>query len=129
HRWFAALFDPLNRITGTERHLAKYRPYVTGEAEGRVLEVGAGTGASFAYYKGSALVVATEPIPFMVAKAERRLNELTLKNIEIRPAVAEDLPFDDDIFDYVFSTMVFATVGDPGIPLVDINHVLQRVRT
>src|SRR5437867_8382652 len=42
HRWFAALFDPLNRITGTERHLAKYRPYVTGEAEGRVLEVGAG---------------------------------------------------------------------------------------
>jgi len=125
HRWFAALFDPLNRITGTERHLAKYRPYVTGEAEGRVLEVGAGTGASFAYYKGSAQVVATEPDPFMVAEAERRLNELALKNIEIRQAVAEDLPFDDDSFDYVVSTMVFCTVGDPGRALAEVNRVLK----
>src|SRR5437879_11967321 len=109
-RWFAALFDPLNRITGTERHLAKYRPYVTGEAEGRVLEVGAGTGASFAYYKGSAHVVATEPDPFMVSKSERRLNDLAVQNIGIRQAGAEDLPFDDDSFDCVVGTEVFCPV-------------------
>ncbi|HEY8767602.1 MAG TPA: hypothetical protein VIP09_10170 [Dehalococcoidia bacterium] len=42
HKWFAALFDSMNRIDGTEKFLAEHRPYLAGEVQGRVLEVGAG---------------------------------------------------------------------------------------
>lgn len=126
HKWFAAVFDPLNRITGTEtKFLAKHRPYIAGEATGRVLEVGAGTGASFPYYKGTAQIVATEPDPYMLKKAEIRLAELGLKNIETRQAAAEDLPFEDESFDHVVSTMVFCTVGDPGRALAEVKRVLK----
>lgn len=126
HKWFAASFDAMNRITGTEtKFLSKYRPYVAGEAEGRVLEVGAGTGASFPYYKEIARVVATEPDPFMLEKAEKRLAQLGLQNIDVRQAAAEELPFEDESFDTVVSTMVFCSVGDPGRGLAEIRRVLK----
>ncbi len=74
HKWFAATFDSMNRMTGTEtKFLAKHRPKIVGEADGRLLEVGAGTGASLPYYKQTASVVATEPDPYMLERARRRL--------------------------------------------------------
>ena len=63
HKWFAAIYDRMNRLDGTEKFLAKHRPYVAGEAEGTVLEVGAGTGANFPYFKKDAKVTAIEPDP------------------------------------------------------------------
>ncbi len=63
HRWFAAMFDTMNRLSGTEtKFLAKYRPHIVGEADGRVLEIGAGTGASLPYFTKAEKVIATEPV-------------------------------------------------------------------
>ena len=73
HKWFAPSFDFLNRVTGTEtKFLAKYRPRIVGEAEGRILEVGAGTGASFPYDKNTAEVIATEPDSYMLERLLRK---------------------------------------------------------
>src|SRR3989337_1907832 len=72
HRWFAAIYDAMMR--GSERKfLAKHRSYIVGEAEGRVLEVGAGTGASLSYYGRAEKVIATEPDPYMLERAHKRL--------------------------------------------------------
>ena len=67
HKWFASIYDRMNRVTETEsKFMVRHRPHIVGEAEGRVLEVGAGTGASFPYYAKTAEVIATEPDPYMM---------------------------------------------------------------
>ena len=46
HRWYAATYDFINR--GAERRvLGPMRQWLRGDLSGRVLEVGAGTGANF----------------------------------------------------------------------------------
>lgn len=130
HRWFAAMFDTMNRLSGTEgKFLAKYRPHIVGEADGRVLELGAGTGASFPYYKRANHVMAIEPDPYMLERARRRLTELGLTNIEVAQHTAEDLPFEDHSFDHVVSVMVFCTVQDPRRALAEVKRVLKPAGT
>lgn len=126
HKWFAASFDFVNRVSGIEKKfMARHRPHIVGEAEGLVLEVGAGTGASFPYYAKTAEVIATEPDPYMLEHARKRLAELGAENIELRQAAAEELPFEDESFDTVVSTTVFCSVGDPAKGLAEIRRVLK----
>ena len=124
HRWFAAIYDAMMR--GSERKfLAKHRPYIVGEADGRVLEVGAGTGASLSYYGKAAKVLATEPDPYMLERARKRLRQLGLTHVELAQHPAEELPFEDDSFDHVVSTLVFCTVRDPRRALAEVKRVLK----
>jgi len=126
HKWFAAAFDTMNRITGTEtKFLAKHRPHIAGEATGHVLEVGAGTGANLPYFAKAEKVVATEPDPYMLERARKRLAELGVTNIELAEHPAEQLPFEDASFDSAVSTMVFCSVRDPKKALAEIRRVLK----
>jgi len=124
HRWFAALYDRING--GTERRLGPLiRPRLAGEAHGRALEIGAGTGANFSYYPADAQVVATEPDPHMLERAKKKLGELGISNIELRQAGAQSLPFDDASFDHVVATLVFCTVPDAARGLSEVRRVLK----
>lgn len=124
HRWFAAFYDRLTRPT--ERRLGvRVRPRILGDLRGRVLEIGAGTGASFPYYPSDAQVVALEPDPFMLARAERRRAQGRFDHIELRQAPAEDLPFEDASFDHVVSTLVLCTVRDVPRALAEARRVLR----
>ncbi|OGO50063.1 MAG: hypothetical protein A2148_06090 [Chloroflexi bacterium RBG_16_68_14] len=124
HRWFAALYD---RIGGrAEQHFGKtVRPRLMGEVRGRVLEIGAGTGASFAHYPPEAQVVATEPDPFMLERARRRLAELGASHIELHQAPAEQLPFENASFDHVVSSLVLCTVPDLPRALAEARRILK----
>ena len=124
HRWFAAVWDRLS-ATNERRFGKKIRPRIMEEMAGRVLEVGAGTGASFSYYPDDAQVVATEPDPHMLKRAEKRLAEMNRPNIELRQAPAESLPFDDASFDHVLSTLVFCSVRDQSKALAEARRVLK----
>ena len=124
HRWFAALYDRLT--AGNERRLGpRVRPRLAGEAQGRVLEIGAGTGADFEYFPPDAQVVATEPDRYMLERARKRVAELGLSNIELRQAPAEALPFDDGSFDHVISSLVLCTVRDQTKALGEARRVLK----
>ena len=126
HRWFAALYDTMNRLSGTEpKFLAKHRPYIAGEANGRVLEIGAGTGASLPYYTKAETVVATEPDPYMLERARKRLDELGLTHIELSQHPAEHLGFDDHSFDHVVSVVVLCSVRDLRQSLAEVKRVLK----
>ena len=59
HRWFAANWDRLS-AANERQHGKKIRPLIMGEAHGDVLEIGAGTGASFSYFPEDANVIAIE---------------------------------------------------------------------
>ena len=125
HKWFAAMYD---RMMAAEEkgHLKDARSHIVGGARGRVLEVGAGTGANFPYYEAgrTGTIVATEPDPYMLARARRRLEELRLP-IELQQAPAEGLPFADDSFDTVVSTLVMCSVDSLEEALREIRRVLK----
>ncbi len=123
HRWFAASYDFLTH--GAEsRVLHDLRPRVAGQATGRVLEVGAGTGANFPYYKDLEHMAATEPDPFMLQRARRRATGLGL-HVRLLQCEAEALPFRDASFDTVVATLVFCTVKDTNLALAEVWRVLK----
>jgi ubiquinone/menaquinone biosynthesis C-methylase UbiE len=106
-------FDPLRRET-------------VGQAEGVVLEVGAGGGQNFPFYDPTRVVrvEAVEPDEAMLVEARRRLTA-ALVSITLTRASVEALPFPDAHFDSVVGTLVFCSVGDPERGMREIWRVLK----
>jgi Methyltransferase domain len=78
-----------------------------------VLEIGGGTGANLPFYgSGIEELVITEPEEPMARRLERKLGDYSLPTRVVR-APAEELPFEDESFDFVVSTLVLCTVDDP----------------
>jgi len=123
HRWFAALYDSLTRRM-ERKVLGQFRVHIAGGAAGRVLEIGAGTGANFPYYKAAEKVVATEPDPFMLQRARKRAQELGL-DVELHQRPSEGLPFPDHSFESVVSTLVLCSVADQARALAEVKRVLK----
>jgi ubiquinone/menaquinone biosynthesis C-methylase UbiE len=121
HRWFAACYDRRTR-GGRSEYVRELRGRIAGEAVGRVLEIGAGTGLNFPHFPEDAAVVATEPDPHMLRRARARAEE---HGIDLRAAPAERLPFPDESFDTVVSTGVLCAVDDPGRALDEVHRVLR----
>jgi ubiquinone/menaquinone biosynthesis C-methylase UbiE len=124
-RFFAATYDRQTR--SLERHgLAAVREELIAKADGDVLEVGAGTGANLAYYPVGNIrsLTLTEPDPSMLRRLKRRTTAEDIDAMVLR-APAEDLPFDDDSFDTVVSTLVLCGVDDQARAAREIRRVLR----
>jgi ubiquinone/menaquinone biosynthesis C-methylase UbiE len=124
HRWVAAVYDWFNSASEW-RIIREYRPLVVGEATGRVLEIGIGTGFSLPHYRQAESITGIDPDPHMLKRAEKRLATLGLNNVELRLARAEDLPFEDSSFDAVVSTLVLCTVRNVARSLTEVRRVLK----
>jgi len=121
---FSALYDPLLWV-GERTGMAKRRRDLLSEANGRVLELGAGTGLNLPYYPDEIEeLTLTEPAAPMLPKLERRLRK-TDRDGQLMVASAEELPFDDDSFDTVISTLVLCTVDDPRRAIKETARVLR----
>jgi ubiquinone/menaquinone biosynthesis C-methylase UbiE len=123
-KFFAATYDSLTRKT-ERAGLTDMRRSLLAQASGRVLEVGGGTGANLAHY-GPAVtsLTVTEPDPSMIKRLERRVHP-EAPDITVLRAPAEDLPFDDDTFDVVVSTLVLCGVDDQPRAVREIRRVLR----
>lgn len=122
HRWFAATYERKAGRGERDEYTKEIRTRVAGGATGRALEIGAGTGFNFPYYSDDASVVATEPDPEMLRRAEPRARQY---GFELRAAPAERLPFPDASFDTVVGSGVFCSVDDPVKALAEANRVLR----
>jgi ubiquinone/menaquinone biosynthesis C-methylase UbiE len=121
---FSALYDPLLWIA-ERAGMSKRRKHLLSHASGRVLELGAGTGLNLPYYPTAIDdLVLTEPAPPMASRLERRVKRSGL-DYEVVAAPAERLPFEDDSFDTVVSTLVLCTVDDPRGAIDEIARVLR----
>jgi len=123
-RFFAANYDRF--MAGAEKAgLRERREKLLGEAHGRILEIGGGTGANLPFY-GPAVeeVVFTEPEEPMARRLEKKLPDHSLRTSVVH-APAEQLPFEDGSFDYVISTLVLCTVDDPERALQEAHRVLK----
>ena len=102
------------------------RREIVGQAQGIVLEVGAGGGQNFPFYDTErvARVEATEPDEAMLVVARRHLADAPVP-ITLTRAAVEALPFPDARFDSVVATLVFCSVSDPERGLREIRRVLK----
>lgn len=123
HRIFAALYDRLNGAM--ERGwMGERRARLLSGARGVVLEIGGGTGANLPHYRDVERVTVSEPNPFMREKLRPKLARARVP-VELSEAGAEALPFEDDSFDTVVSTLVLCTVPDQVQALAEIRRVLR----
>ncbi len=121
---FSALYDPLLWV-GERAGMAQRRQELLAEAGGRVLELGAGTGLNLPYYPDKIEeLTLTEPAAPMIPKLERRLSKANREG-RVLAASAEELPFEDDSFDTVVSTLVLCTVDDPRRAIDETARVLK----
>jgi ubiquinone/menaquinone biosynthesis C-methylase UbiE len=123
-RLFAATYDRMSART-EKAGLATRRELLLAGAAGRVLEIGAGTGANLPYY-GPAVesLTVTEPEGPMLTRLVKRARELS-SSATIVQAPAEDLPFEDDSFDTAVSTLVLCGVADQPRALRELRRVLR----
>ena len=119
-RIFASFYDRMLAST-EDAGLRDHRRAVVSQARGRVLEIGAGTGLNLDHYgpEVSELVL-TEPEEPMAKRLRGRAT-----SGEVVEAGAESLPFPDDSFDTVVSTLVLCTVPDQQRAIAEIRRVLK----
>lgn len=104
---------------------AEHRHALLSEISGRVIDLGAGTGASFPHYPHTVTsVVAVEP--------ERHLREIAQRvagraatPVEVVDAIAEDLPLPDASFDAAVTFLVLCSVTDQRRSLEELHRVLK----
>jgi ubiquinone/menaquinone biosynthesis C-methylase UbiE len=121
---FAAIYDPMSRAS-EEAGMREMRHALLAEADGSVLEIGAGTGANLSHYDDEVeSLVFTEPEPAMLRRLERKAGEQAPLAKIVR-APAEDMPFEDDSFDTVVSTLVLCGVDDQVRSLREVHRVLR----
>lgn len=119
-KFYDVLMSPLER----RPRFKQIRKELISLAEGRVLEIGSGTGVNFPLYEKTGCVTAVEPNPEMIKKCQRNLSR-SKAQIEVHAIPAEKLPFGDNEFDTAVATLVFCTIPDPALALKEIHRVLK----
>ena len=121
---FPMLYDAF--MAPAERgRLGCWREAVVVAAEGRVLEIGAGTGLNFAHYRADAWVVATDPDVGMLERARPRARE-SAAEIEFVAADAEALPFRDGAFTEGVVGLALCTIPRPSVALAELRRTIRR---
>lgn len=123
-RLTARLYDPLLWV-GERTGLARWRRRLISGAEGRVMELGAGTGLNLPHYPaGLEALTLVEPDRHKAVRLARKARAVGV-DAEVVRAPAELLPFEDDRFDTVVATLVFCTVADPRAAAHEVGRVLK----
>jgi ubiquinone/menaquinone biosynthesis C-methylase UbiE len=123
-RTFATLYDCAFMLA-ERRGFREVRRRLVGRANGRVLEIGAGTGLNLEHYSSRVSeLVLTEPDLHMVAKLRTRVATIP-KELTVMQASAEEIPVDDATIDSVVSTLVLCTVPEPDRALREIVRILR----
>jgi phosphatidylethanolamine/phosphatidyl-N-methylethanolamine N-methyltransferase len=93
---------------------------------GRILEVGVGTGIALPHYSKNCRLCGIDISEQMLRKAQDRVTELALNNIEgLWVMDAEHLSFPDDSFDVVVAQYVVTTAPNPEATLDEFARVLK----
>ncbi len=124
HPIFARLYTRLARAADA-RGAAEHRRELLAGASGRVLEVGAGAGASFEHYPSTVgEVIALEPEPHLREQALRAAASAPVP-ISVREGNASRLPFADAEFDVAVASLVLCTVPDQPRALAELLRVIR----
>ena len=108
------------------KSVGEQRKKVIPQAQGRVLEIGIGTGLNLPFYDTGRVIelVGVEPSLRMHHLALKRSRAARLP-VEMVGITAEKLPLADAAFDTVVSTYTLCTIPDPVAALREVRRVLR----
>lgn len=107
------------------RELAPYRERVLSAAEGRVLEVGIGSGMNLPFYaRDVTQVVGLEPAPRLLEMTREAAKHHRIP-VELISASAESIPFPDHQFDTVVTTWTLCSIPAASAALNEMRRVLK----
>ena len=108
-----------------QKNLAAYRARIIPAAEGRVLEIGIGSGLNLPFYsRNVARVIGLEPSPRLLAMA-RRVERTGNGPVEFIEGSAEAIPLQDASVDTVVTTWTLCSIPDALRALCDMRRVLR----
>jgi len=105
--------------------VGRQRQLIVPLAQGRVLEVGIGTGLNMRYYDKSRVtkIVGLDPALELHPLARERIAQAGLE-VELLGLSAENIPLPDASFDTVLITYTLCTIPDPLAALREMRRVL-----
>jgi ubiquinone/menaquinone biosynthesis C-methylase UbiE len=108
-----------------QRGGAQRRRQLLDGLSGRVLEVGAGSGVSFAHYPRSVTeLIAIEPEAALRARARQAAHGATVP-VRVLDGLAEEIPLPDASVDAAVFAGVLCSVADPRRVLEEVKRVLR----
>src|SRR5947207_73253 len=100
-----------------------YRRRVLSQAQGRVLEIGIGSGLNLPFYTDRATeILGLEPRPRLLAMAARKSS---LKCAKLVGGSAESIPMDNASVDTVVTTWTLCSIPNPRTALEEMRRVLK----
>jgi ubiquinone/menaquinone biosynthesis C-methylase UbiE len=124
HPLFARLYERLAPKMEKEG-AAEHRRELLAGLEGRVIEVGAGTGINFAHYPDAVSeVVAVEPEPYLRRRATEAARTAPVA-VTVVDGLADSLPGEDASFDAAVTSLVLCSVPDQSAALAEVHRVLR----
>ena len=108
-----------------QQQLTPFRRRIVGAAEGRVLEIGSGSGLNMPFYGPEvSSVIGLEPSPELLGMARARAAAAPVP-VELLEASAEALPLDAASIDTVVTTWTLCTIPDAARALGEVRRVLK----
>lgn len=117
----AKIFDKIE----SKMPMGKIKEEAVSLLEGKILEVGIGSGACLKYYKEDSDVTGIDFSVGMLDIAREKAKNLNLENIKLIEMDIENMEFPDNSFDSVFSSCVFCTVPNPQKGIAEVYRVLK----
>jgi ubiquinone/menaquinone biosynthesis C-methylase UbiE len=108
-----------------QRNLAPYRSRVVPAAEGRVLEIGVGSGLNLPFYSQKVeRVIGLDPSPKLLSMA-RQAARPSSGPVEFVEGSAEAIPLEDASVDTVVTTWTLCSISDAPRSLSEMRRVLK----
>ena len=115
----------LTDLAMRNRELGPYRERVIGAAEGRVLEIGVGSGLNLARYPPAVHeLLALEPDPSLITMARNRPSHGN-RPVRFLEASAEQIPLENGSVDTVISTWTMCSIPKIGRALEEARRILR----
>jgi ubiquinone/menaquinone biosynthesis C-methylase UbiE len=124
HPVFARVYERVAKMS-ERRGGAEHRRKLLAGLSGRVIEVGAGSGANFAHYPTTVgEVVAVEPERYLRERAQRTAMQAPVA-VSVVDGVGGRLPGEDGSFDAGVAALVLCTVPDQQQALAELFRVIR----
>jgi ubiquinone/menaquinone biosynthesis C-methylase UbiE len=115
----------LTHLAMRQKQLLPFRQRLVGAAEGRVLEIGIGSGLNLPLYGGAAnSVIGLEPSPELLRMARERASTAPAP-VTLLGESAEAIPLDSRSIDTVVMTWTLCTIPDATRALAEMRRVLK----
>src|SRR6185369_16172442 len=112
----------LIQLAMRQENLAVYRHRLLSAAEGRVLEIGVGSGLNLPHYGGSVMdVIALDPSPKLLSMAEKAISGVSLP-VELLRSSAEAIPLADESVDTLVTTWTLCSIPDVARALSEMRR-------